>query len=178
VLGPKLRGLGVLGVKLGAGLLRIGLGAWLAGGLNEGREPIDGLEGIDGAGAGRLNDGLGALKDGLDRLKDGLGWLNEGLGRLVPTDGLELLENDLCMLDIRSAIIVLPDLSRPSSRLPAIGEISVAATTAATTACDLIIFLVNILLLLGPPNVTAASGTPITGCLHLSQHYKSTPPLL
>jgi len=81
VLGAKLRGLGVLGVKLGAGLLRIGLGAWLAGGLNEGREPIDGLEGIDGAGAGRLNDGFGALKDGLD-LNDGLGWLKDGLGRL------------------------------------------------------------------------------------------------
>ncbi len=58
VLGVKLRGLGVLGVKLGAGLLRIGLGDCLTGGLNEGREPMDGLEGIDGA-VGRLNDGLG-----------------------------------------------------------------------------------------------------------------------
>jgi hypothetical protein len=37
VLGVKLRGLGVLGVKVGARLLRIGLGAWLTGGLNEGR---------------------------------------------------------------------------------------------------------------------------------------------
>jgi hypothetical protein len=58
VLGVKLRGLGVLGVKLGAGLLRIGLGIWLTGGLNEGREPKDGLEGMDGA-AGRLNEGFG-----------------------------------------------------------------------------------------------------------------------
>ncbi len=58
VLGVKLRGLGVLGVKLGAGVLRIGLGDWLTGGLNEGREPMDGLEGMDGA-AGRLNEGLG-----------------------------------------------------------------------------------------------------------------------
>jgi len=41
--GEKLRGLGVLGVKLGAELLRILLGAWLTGGLNEGREPTDGL---------------------------------------------------------------------------------------------------------------------------------------
>jgi hypothetical protein len=57
--GEKLRGLGALGVKLGAGLLRIGLGAWLTGGLNEGREPKEGLEGLDGAGVGRLNDGLG-----------------------------------------------------------------------------------------------------------------------
>jgi hypothetical protein len=45
-------------VKLGAGLLRIGLGDCLTGGLSEGREPMDGLEGIDGA-VGRLNDGLG-----------------------------------------------------------------------------------------------------------------------
>ena len=66
----KLRG---LGVKLGAGLLRIGPGDWLTGGLNEGREPMDGLEGIDGAGVGRLKEGLGWLKDGLGRLKDGLG---------------------------------------------------------------------------------------------------------
>ncbi len=73
MLGAQLRGLGALGVKLGAGLLRIGLGAWLAGGLNEGREPIEGLEGIDGAGVGRLNDGLGGLNEGLGRLKDGLG---------------------------------------------------------------------------------------------------------
>jgi hypothetical protein len=36
-------------------------------------------------------------------------------------------------------------------------EINMAAATAAATARDLIIFLVNILLLLGPPNVTAAS---------------------
>ena len=43
-----------------------------------------------------------------------------------------------------------PDLSRPSSRLPAIGAINVAATAATTAARDLIIFLV-ILLLLGPP---------------------------
>jgi hypothetical protein len=73
--GEKSRVLGELGVKLGAGLLRIGLGAWLAGGLNEGREPIEGPEGIEGAGAGRLNDGLGLgwLKDGLGRLNDGLG---------------------------------------------------------------------------------------------------------
>lgn len=60
--GEKSRVLGALGVKLGAGLLRIGLGAWLTGGLNEGRE---GLEGIDGAGVGRLKDGLGRLNDGL-----------------------------------------------------------------------------------------------------------------
>ncbi len=73
MLGAQLRGLGALGVKLGAGLLRIGLGAWLAGGLNEGREPIEGLDGIDGAGVGRLNDGLGGLNEGLGRLKDGLG---------------------------------------------------------------------------------------------------------
>ena len=53
MLGAKLRVLGVLGVKLGAGLLRIGLGAWLTGGLNDGREPKDGLEGMDGAGVGR-----------------------------------------------------------------------------------------------------------------------------
>ena len=65
MLGEKLRRLGVLGVKLGAGLLRIVPGARLAGGLNDGREPIDGLEGIDGAGVGRLNDGLGRLNDGL-----------------------------------------------------------------------------------------------------------------
>ena len=44
-----------------------------------------------------------------------------------------------------------PDLSRPSSRSPAIGEITMAAATTTTTARDLIIFLVNILLLLGPP---------------------------
>ena len=78
VLGAKLRGLGALGVKLGAAPLRIGVGAWLAGGLNEGRDgaawndlpldpkPLDGpepndggLEGIAGAGLGWLNDGLG-----------------------------------------------------------------------------------------------------------------------
>ena len=63
MLGAKLRVLGALGVKLGAGLLRIGLGAWFTGGLNDGREPKDGLEGMDGAGVGRLNDGLGWLKD-------------------------------------------------------------------------------------------------------------------
>lgn len=57
--GEKSRVLGELGVKLGAGLLRIGLGVWLTRGLNEGREPTEGLEGIDGAGVGRLNDGLG-----------------------------------------------------------------------------------------------------------------------
>ena len=89
----------MLGVKLGAGLLRIGPGVWLTGGLNEGREgfpnaefrvwepgPMDGLEGIDGAGVGRLKEGLGWLKDGLGRLNDGLGWLKDGLGRL--NDGL------------------------------------------------------------------------------------------
>ena len=57
-MGEKLRGLGVLGVKLGAGLLRIVLGARLTGGLNEGRE---------------LMDGPGWLKDGLGRLNEGLG---------------------------------------------------------------------------------------------------------
>jgi hypothetical protein len=81
------------------------------------------------------------------------------------------------MLDMRSAV-ELPDLSRPSSRLPAIGEINVAATTAATAARDLIIFFVNILPLLGPPNVTAASAARLIGRHHLSQHHKSTPPLL
>jgi hypothetical protein len=86
-LGAELRGLGALGVKLGAGLLRIGLGVWLTRGLNDGREPMDGLEGIAGAGVGRLNDGLGWL----GRLNDGLGWLGRlkdglGLGRL--NDGL------------------------------------------------------------------------------------------
>ncbi len=65
MLGAQLRVLGALGVKLGAGLLRIELGAWLAGGLNEGREPMEGFEGIDGAGVGRLNDWLGLLNDGL-----------------------------------------------------------------------------------------------------------------
>jgi len=65
VLGAELRVLGALGVKLGAGLLRIGLGDWLTGGLNEGREPMEGLEGVDGAGVGRLNEGLGRLNDGL-----------------------------------------------------------------------------------------------------------------
>ncbi len=70
--GEKLRGLGVLGVKLGAGLLRIVLGARLAGGLNEGREPMEGLGGLKD-GLGRLKEGLGGLKDGLGRLKEGLG---------------------------------------------------------------------------------------------------------
>ena len=71
----------MLGVKLREGLLRIGLGAWLMGGLNEGREPIEGLEGV-----GRLKEGLGWLKDGLGRLNEGLGWLKDGLGLL--NDGL------------------------------------------------------------------------------------------
>lgn len=44
-----------------------------------------------------------------------------------------------------------PDLSRPSRRLPTIGEISVTAATATTAARNWIIFLVNILPLLGPP---------------------------
>ncbi len=109
---------------------------------------------MDGAGVGRLNDGLGWLNEGLGRLNEGLGRLKDGLGRL--DDGLGLLENDLCWkLDMRSDTEP-PDLSRPSSWLLAIGEIRVAATTATTAARDLIIFLVNILLLLGPPNVTAA----------------------
>ncbi len=164
--------LGALGVKLGAGLLRIGLGIRLIGGLNEGREPMEGLEGIDGAGAGRLkdglgrlNEGLGRLNDGLGRLKDGLGWLTDGLDRPALTDGPGLVENDLCWkLDTRPPIeppaIEPPDLSRPSSRLPASGEINVAATTTAAAARDLIIFFINILPLLGPPNATAASAAP------------------
>jgi X-X-X-Leu-X-X-Gly heptad repeat protein len=154
-------------VKRGAGLLRIGLGVWLTDGLNEGRELMEGLEGLDGAGVGRLtdglgrlndefgrlNDGLGRLDDGLGRLNDGLGRLDDGLGRL--NDRLGLFEDDLCWkLDMRLAAGVLRLV--PSTRLPAIGEINVAATTAATAARDLIIFLVNILPLLGPPNVTAA----------------------
>jgi len=71
MLDPKLRVLGELGVKLGEGP---GLTGTL-GGLNEGRdgaiwndppEPKDGLEGIDGACLGWLNDGLGWLNDGAD----------------------------------------------------------------------------------------------------------------
>jgi hypothetical protein len=67
-------------VKRGAGLLRIGPGVWLTDGLNEGRELMDGLEGLDGAGVGRLTDGLGRLNDEFGRLNDGLGRLNDGLG--------------------------------------------------------------------------------------------------
>lgn len=192
MLGVKLRVPGALGVKLGAGLLRIGLGARLIGGLNEGRELMEGPGGIDGVGAGRLNDGLGLgrLKDGLGRLNDGLRWLNDGLGRLNDglgwlTDGLDrlalidgpgLLENDRCWkLDARFPT-ELPDLSRPSSRLLAIGETNTATATAATTARDRpllvlfrvetghrgdgIIFFFNILPLLGSPDATATSGTP------------------
>jgi hypothetical protein len=154
-------------VKRGAGLLRIGLGVWRAGGLKEGRELMDERDGIDGAGAGRLTDGLGRLNDEFGRLNDGLGRLDDGLGRFNDglvrlddglgrlNDRLGLFENDLCWkLDVRLATALLR--LAPSTRLPAIGEISVAATTAAIAARDLIIFLVNILPLLGPPNATAA----------------------
>ena len=88
-------------------------------------------------------------------------------------DGLGLLENDLCWkLDARLPAEPL-DLSRPSSRPPAIGEINVATATAATStgeAClaptpDFLIFLVNILLLLGPPNVTAAFAARISAAI-------------
>jgi hypothetical protein len=169
--GPKLRELGVLGLKLDEG-------PWFAGGpagLNEGRdgaawndlpEPKDGgLEGTNGADLGWLNDGGLEGIDGAD-----LGWLNEGAGWLEPIDGpgrLELIdgpelpENDLCMLDIRSRPAACPaaeepaaawppppDLSRPNSRLLAIGAMSMAAIAAATAARDLLFFIATILLLL------------------------------
>jgi hypothetical protein len=163
MLGAKLRVLGALGVKLGA---------WLGGGLNEGRdgaendppEPNDGPEGADGAdlndGAGGIDGaGLGALNDGLDgidgaclgALNDGPGWLGlvNGLDRPEPTDEPGGCENDLCWtLDMRSANELRRELSCPRSRLPAIGEISTAAVTATRAPRDRIVFLVNILLLL------------------------------
>jgi hypothetical protein len=93
--------------------------------------------------------------------------------RLEPIEGPESRENDPCMpgfpdpndricgpLNVGPRLAACPitgelevarpepsDLSRPSSRLLAIGETSRAAVTAITAARDLILF-VNILLLL------------------------------
>jgi hypothetical protein len=172
MLGPKLRELGALGLKLGER-------PWLAGGLaglNEGPdgaawndlpEPKDGgLEGMDGADLGWLNDGglEGIDGTGLAPLNEGLGRLEliDGPGRLDPRDGPGLLGNDLCcILDIRSRPAACPPadgpavarpelsgLSRPSSRLWAVGETSTAAITATTAARDLILFTANIFILL------------------------------
>ncbi len=70
----------------GSNLRKLVAGAWLAGGLNEGRDGAtvddlpaskEGPEGRDGADRGWVNEGLGRLNDGLGaglgRLKDGLG---------------------------------------------------------------------------------------------------------
>ncbi len=63
-----------------------------------------------------------------------------------------------------------PDLSRPSTRLTAIGEISMTAATAASAARDLVIFLADISLLLGPPT------QPPRLRPHLPATYTSTDP--
>jgi len=88
----------------------------------------------------------------------------DGADLLVLIDGLELCENDLCMPDTwpeialrfsnRPAIDGLEvlllgpsDLSRASSRLPAVGENNTAAVTAARAARDRILSFMDILLL-------------------------------
>jgi hypothetical protein len=83
-------------------------------------------------------------------------------------DGPESLENDLCIVGAPPAPKLRPelgplkdglavarpepsDLSRPSSRLLAVGEISTATIAVTTAARDLIILSANILILLHAP---------------------------
>jgi len=171
-LGEKLRGVGVLGVKLCEG-------AWRAGGLKEGRDglaendlvPLNGLERIVGAGRLWLNEELGRLEpiDGLDRLG-----LIDGLDRPELIDELRFAENELCILDMRLAAkpppparpaleervvapLAPPDLWRPRAEPPAIGEISTAVVTTTTAARVLIIFLIFISVLLRTPQAILCS---------------------
>ncbi len=192
-LGPELRKLGALGLKLGADL-------WLAGGPNDGcegapwkdlPEPKEGRsDDTDGADLGALNDGalgvndgadLGALNDGADlgALKEGLEWLEltDGPGRLDPIEWLGPLENDLCwMLDIRLSLRPPPaDLSLPHSRLLAVGATSRAANAVITAARNLVFFSANMVLLLrfSVPLRVANLAEPPNHCLSNSVVFKA-----
>jgi hypothetical protein len=154
MLDPKLRELGGFGLMLGEG-------ARLAGGLKDGRKAEEGRE-KDGGFALEKDEPLGWLErmDGRDQL----GLMDE-LDRLELIDGPGFLENDCCMPEARFAIrlrpkacpepaeddpprLKPPDLSRPRAWPPAIGKISMAAVTAATTARDRIVLFLDISLLL------------------------------